>query len=419
MNLIFLDTINTILQSLIISFLPYSFLVNSKLINKKEGYAKLIISSISIIASVCICTKVLNSNNLSLLTISILNMIIIGVVYKDCYKKALLAYFIAYFFLQSAVILFSSITWPIAKDIFSDENISKIIGMYIPIIVCEFLLLFNSKKIYSVYNFFERYKYSFEISFLLIFSLDYIICLSIGLHSWANTILANVTIFTFIIFVAVAIIYIKGINSKYEEIERLNNLLIEKNNELRKIKHDYGSQISYINGLYIMNQYDRLGELLQKIINGNNSVSTHIKCISNKDSIITDIFNSLDVKDVHVIIDEEVDLKLLEISEYDLHKIISNIINNSLTALNHEGLIVIKTYKIFNSTYISIKNNGPQIDPDIITKIFELGFTTKKDYEKNHGYGLYIVKETVENNNGKIYVESNEEYTEFKIIFSK
>ncbi|MDU6483828.1 MAG: hypothetical protein E6538_17750 [Paeniclostridium sordellii] len=174
------------MQSLIISFLPYSFLVNSKLISKKSGYVKLIISSISIIISVCICTKLINSNNLSLLTITILNMIIIGVVYKECYKKALLAYFIAYFFIQSSVILFSSITWPIAKDIFSDENISKIIGIYIPVIVFELAVLFNSKKIYSVYNFFERYKYSFEISCLLIFSLDYIICLSMGLHSWAN-----------------------------------------------------------------------------------------------------------------------------------------------------------------------------------------------------------------------------------------
>ncbi|MBM6839584.1 hypothetical protein H9X77_15535, partial [Clostridium saudiense] len=40
---------------------------------------------------------------------------------------------------------------------------------------------------------------------------------------------------------------------------------------------------------------------------------------------------------------------------------------------------------------MKIENNGPKIDKNIITKIFESGFSTKIDNEGNHGYGLTIV----------------------------
>ncbi|WP_158540687.1 sensor histidine kinase [Romboutsia weinsteinii] len=207
-------------------------------------------------------------------------------------------------------------------------------------------------------------------------------------------------------------------NTKMLEIEKLNKALNNKNNELKKIKHDYGSQISYINGLCLMDQYDRLKELLQKIIEGNDLVSDNVKIISNDNSIIAHIVNSLNTQGVHIIIDEEFDLNKIDIPEHDMHKILSNIIKNALTALNNNGLIIIKTYKIFTTVYVSIKNNGPKVDSDIIDKIFDFGFTTKEEFNNDdHGCGLSIVKELAENNNGKVYVDSNSDYTEFKLVF--
>ena len=39
------------------------------------------------------------------------------------------------------------------------------------------------------------------------------------------------------------------------------------NNELKKVKHDYGAQISYLYGLHLMGQHERLGSALKDIIN--------------------------------------------------------------------------------------------------------------------------------------------------------
>ena len=65
---------------------------------------------------------------------------------------------------------------------------------------------------------------------------------------------------------------------------------------------------------------------------------------------------------------------------------------------------------------IEIENNGPMIEEKDIIKIFEHGFTTKENSDRSHGYGLSIVKELIENNNGTIEVISTEFKTIFKIV---
>ena len=207
-----------------------------------------------------------------------------------------------------------------------------------------------------VYDNLTKSKASLGIVFILVISMDFIASISMMLNGWANVALTNVLILMIVIFIIGISVYMNKMDKKYEEINRLNDLLIDKNNELKKIKHDYGSQISYINGLYVMKQYDRLGGMLKNIINGNAKVSPCIKYITNRDSIISSIVESLDLKDIHVVVDEEFDSSLIDINEYELHKIVSNILSNAITALEGHGLIIIKTYKIFNSVSLHINH---------------------------------------------------------------
>ena len=85
--------------------------------------------------------------------------------------------------------------------------------------------------------------------------------------------------------------------------------------------------------------------------------------------------------------------------------------------MKSRGVITIRTYYEINKFVIKIQNNGPKIEENIINKIFEPGFSTKKDEEKNHGFGLAIVKEIVEKYDGNISVSSSEKLTEFIMKF--
>ena len=175
--------------------------------------------------------------------------------------------------------------------------------------------------------------------------------------------------------------YFANIDSKAREIYRLNVELENKINELKKVKHDYGSQISYLYGTYLMKNYDKLGELFKSVIEGNN-ISTQVKALSDKNSLISKIAHSIDLKDVDVLIDEKADLESTNINEMELQKVLSNIMRNSVEALEGKGLLMIRSFYNYNLIVISIQNNGPEIDKNVINRIFEQGFSTKENKEK-------------------------------------
>lgn len=348
--ILFVDLLNTIIQSFIVSYFPYYLSFNKE--NDRISKKQFVISIIGIFFTSMLATNIFSNGNIATAVIATMNIIIIGLVYRHIYKKALLAYFIGYFLVQITAILVTSIIWPTISNVISDAEASMLLGIYIPAIILELLIIKNKDNIKTIYQYFTKSERSFTIFFIIVILMDFIANISMLLNGWANVVLTNVLIIMFVAFIIGISIYRNSIGKKYEEIDRLNKLLIDKNNELKKIKHDYGSQISYINGLYIMQQYDRLGEMLKKIISGNAEVSSSVEYITNRDSIICSVVESLDLKDIHVVVDEEFDSNLIDISEYELHKIVSNILSNAATALDGNGLIVIKTYKIFLIIFI-------------------------------------------------------------------
>ncbi|MGB2768414.1 MAG: HAMP domain-containing sensor histidine kinase, partial [Candidatus Zixiibacteriota bacterium] len=61
---------------------------------------------------------------------------------------------------------------------------------------------------------------------------------------------------------------------------------------------------------------------------------------------------------------------------------------------------------------VKISDSGPGIVPDILPKIFEPHFTTKKN---GHGFGLVICERIVKNHKGHISVESSLGGTTFTV----
>ena len=103
-------------------------------------------------------------------------------------------------------------------------------------------------------------------------------------------------------------------------------------------------------------------------------------------------------------------------NEMEFYRVISNIVNNAINAMNGQGIIIAKSYEYLGNAVIKIENNGPKIEEYYLKDIFKVGFTTKDNTDKSHGYGLSIVKDLVESHNGKIHVKSTDTATEFKII---
>jgi signal transduction histidine kinase len=89
---------------------------------------------------------------------------------------------------------------------------------------------------------------------------------------------------------------------------------------------------------------------------------------------------------------------------YKIQRIFTNIIQNSIQAMEKGGTITIQIFEQNNNICIEIKDTGPGIPDDVLPKIFEPLFTTKR---AGTGLGLTICKKIVEDHNGSISVKNN------------
>ena len=108
----------------------------------------------------------------------------------------------------------------------------------------------------------------------------------------------------------------------------------------------------------------------------------------------------------------------LFIQGYDikLFQLWSNLIKNALDAMEEKSnkQIRIETKSDSESIIVIVSNNGPKIPEAIQSQIFNKFFSTKRD-KNGTGLGLSIVKNVVDEHNAKISLDSNDEWTSFKI----
>jgi len=97
-------------------------------------------------------------------------------------------------------------------------------------------------------------------------------------------------------------------------------------------------------------------------------------------------------------------LPKVSIDKEQLQQVLLNLANNAVESYS-EATVRFKTeYDILkNLVCLSVSDNGKGLDPRIKGKILVEKVTTK---ENGHGYGLNICRKIIENNGGRITVES-------------
>ena len=115
----------------------------------------------------------------------------------------------------------------------------------------------------------------------------------------------------------------------------------------------------------------------------------------------------------------EDNLPLMYVDKFLLKQVLTNLVQNSIDAMDDKGFIFIKT-QIFEDKYNSCLkliffDNGNGVEQDEIKMLFEPGYTTKKN---GTGLGLAIVKKIIVDHGGKIECNSSKKKgTEFIIDF--
>ena len=181
---------------------------------------------------------------------------------------------------------------------------------------------------------------------------------------------------------------------------------------LRAQTHEFMNKMHVIMGLIDMKAYDELKNFTQEIAYNRQSevsyIVTRLKDITLSGFILGKISRSREL-DIDFSLTEESELhsELDVPSVHDIVLIAGNIIENAFDALKNfdgERIVNLSILDFDREIVIVVEDSGPGMDESIRKHIFQRGFSSK--CESGHGFGLYLVKQSIDSLNGTISVES-------------
>ena len=202
--------------------------------------------------------------------------------------------------------------------------------------------------------------------------------------------------------------------SSYRDLERLNS-------DLRAQRHDYLNHLQVVYGLMELEEYDELKTYLAPIYKGMMKTG---KALKTKNPAVNALLRAkmeeAESKGIDFYVEVTSDLSGLKAEPWELCKVLANLMDNAITALEaipSEKKLRVDIGEDRDSYRFSVANNGPAIPEELQESIFREGFTTKK--ESGHGMGLSIVTQVLKTYKGTISLSSTEEETVFRIRVPK
>jgi two-component system, LytTR family, sensor histidine kinase AgrC len=193
------------------------------------------------------------------------------------------------------------------------------------------------------------------------------------------------------------------------------------NKTLRAQRHDFMNHLQVVYSLMEMEEYTEAKAYIDKVYADIQKVARILKTSNPAiNALLQAKMLSCEKRQIETELLVTSKLDNIKIPSWELCKILGNIVDNSISALEEvsgKRLLAIELYENVSAFGIRVRNNGPVIGKDYIDKIFKAGFTTKG--EKGEGMGLAITKETLEEYGGNINVSSNPNETIFEVSIPK
>lgn len=214
-----------------------------------------------------------------------------------------------------------------------------------------------------------------------------------------------------------------GLVKRYYDIgieDTIKNLE-ELNTTLRAQRHDYINHMQIVYGLLELDEYQDAKEYLEPVFIDIMKVSKALKTSKPAlNALLQAKMETARRENIDLFLEVTSDLHNIKIEQWELCKVLANLIDNAITAVNEiekVRSIHIDIGEDIHHYKFCIYNNGPVIPKSQLELIFKKGYSTKK--EEGHGFGLMIIKQILDNNNGSIEVESREGKTAFTVCIAK
>lgn len=204
------------------------------------------------------------------------------------------------------------------------------------------------------------------------------------------------------------------LQESYHHLEKLNS-------QLRTQRHDYLNHLQVVYGLLELEEYEELKKYLAPVYKDMQKTGKALKTAKPAiNALLKAKMDEAEGKGIDFYIEVKSDLKELQVEDWELCKVISNLLDNAMTALEEksgEKKILLELTENVESYCFSVSNNGPMIPKEMQEAIFKQGITSKKG--EGHGMGLYIVMNVLKAYKGTMKLMSEEEETTFSFSIPK
>lgn len=231
--------------------------------------------------------------------------------------------------------------------------------------------------------------------------------------------------FTVVVILALCIVLLwwsyRRLKESYDNLAVSHFNLERLNSELRSQRHDYLNHLQVVYGMMELEEYGELQRYLQPVYKGMLKTGKALKTSKPAiNALLKAKMDEAEGKGIDFYIEVKSDLKELCVEDWELCKVLFNLLDNAMTALaGKEGekkiLMDISEDKEFYR--FSVINNGPEIPKHMQSEIFKQGITSKKG--EGHGMGLFIVMNVLKSYGGEMKLLSEEGETEFSFVFPK
>ena len=204
------------------------------------------------------------------------------------------------------------------------------------------------------------------------------------------------------------IIKLEEMNEKINNLETYNKTLSIMYDNIRGFRHDFNNFVQALDGYAKTYNIEGIKAMSVSLMKDCKEVAImgilDPNVINNPAvySIITNKYYLAIENDILMNVEIMIDFKDLNIATYELCRILGILLDNAIEAVqNCEQKIInvrfVKDIKA-NRKLIIIENSFDEVDIDL-DKIYEKGYSTKKDSEHKHGLGLWTVRKILSKSN--------------------
>lgn len=211
---------------------------------------------------------------------------------------------------------------------------------------------------------------------------------------------------------------LEEMDEKIHNLEAYNKTLSIMYDSIRGFRHDFTNFVQALNGYAQTNDIDGIKQMSKALIKEckevNNMGILDPKVINNSAvySIITNKYYLAEEYGISMEVEIMIDFNQLNISTYELCRILGILLDNAIEAAKecNEKVINVRFVKDHraNRKLIIIENSYNNVDIDL-DKIYEKGYSTKSENPHEHGLGLWTVRKILsKTNNLNLFTTKNE-----------